>query len=785
MNEDNNHPMDNTHPEDKRNGDQDGGNQFSYFSRPITNRYPTRTVDLATVHELITSPTFKYATERLRQLPPRSPQCADYKSSSFDYVTFSGVFSHRQKNGLVSHSGLLTLDFDDIPDPAELKHQLSTDPFFPNGLIYISPSGQGLKWITPIDTKECSHENWLDALGNYIFSTYGYEIDRTGRDVSRASFLCHDPDAILTTGLPAKEFDPCDWLPKPHEHVYVLRSQDTEKYEEVEDLVRTIEESRIDLTPTYKNWITVGFALCSEFHEAGRSLFHRLSGFYPGYDYSACDKQYTYLLNAGGKGITINSLFYLALKAGVSLWPSHAITGPTGTTVLTDITCMAVTAMATAIYGLTGCTGLISLSSLTQKGNERYNTPTFDPSIFNFLPGILAELDTMDLRERERDICLLGSLGVMSACLPNIKALYDNDEIHANLYFFIVAPASAGKGKLKLCRNLGNKIHEERRNDTSFNQKKGKRLLFIPANNSAAGLLTLLNVNAKEGCIIFETEGDTLSSAFDNKEWGDYSDSFRKAFHQEEISSYRKTEDELQEIINALLACVLSGTPNQVIRLIPTVEDGLMSRFAYYLFGIDFEWRVSLKANSEDNPMTRFKKMGEKFYRQYNSMRKLSEVRFSLTDNQIMLFHEYFANKKLDSVILLGPDIIASIHRMGIIFFKIAMILTFEREASMNHYPTHLVCSDLDFKITSKIVDVLITHTEKVLAMIPTNKTIHLRKTRKDIFLERLPQDFGRQQYLEAAKLLGIPDRTAEDYVLDLAKEGKLLVVERNHYRKP
>ncbi len=757
--------------------------RFSYFSHPITNRYPTRTVDLTTVHELIISPTFKYVTERLRQLPPRSPQCADYKSSSFDYVTFSGVFSHRQKNGLVSHSGLLALDFDDIPDPAELKHQLSTDPFFPNGLIYISPSGQGLKWITPIDTSECSHENWLDALGNYIFSTYGYEIDRTGRDVSRASFLCYDPDAILTTGLPVKEFDPCDWLPKPHEHVYVLRSQDTEKYEEVEDLVRKIEESRIDLTPTYKEWITVGFALCSEFQESGRSLFHRLSGFYPGYDYAACDKQYTYLLNAGGKGITINSLFYLAMKAGVSLWPSHAITGPTGATVMTDITCMAVTAMATAIYGFTGITELSppTLPVLFRRENETLNTPTFDPSIFSDLPGILSELNTMDLRTRERDICLLGSLGVMSACLHKIYTSHDGCKFYPNLYFFVVAPASSGKGKLNLCQGLGHFIDEERRSGSINDDGLGQ--LFLPANTSSAGLIKLLDANKETGCIMFESEIDTLAITLDH-EWGNYSDILRKAWHHEKIFQFRRTGNESLVTDSPRLSAVMAGTPQQYIHLFKNPENGLFSRVGNYLFDIDLEWRSDLNENDNDFLEDRFKNMGETLNEQYRNMIELPEVRFSFTDHQIALREAFFKDRKLSSYELVGDDILASIHRMAIIFKRIAMILTFEREASLERHPDRLVCSDLDFEIAKILVETMIKHAERAVMMFPESR-VTVRKDRKEIFLDKLPGEFDRQKYLEVARALGIRERTAEGYIQDFAVEGmKLIRVDWGRYRK-
>ncbi|MGE5518870.1 MAG: DUF3987 domain-containing protein, partial [Candidatus Dadabacteria bacterium] len=59
-------------------------------------------------------------------------------------------------------------------------------------------------------------------------------------------------------------------------------------------------------------------------------------------------------------------------------------------------------------------------------------------------------------------------------------------------------------------------------------QKPPRIMLFIPANNSATGFLKVLNDSYQRG-IIFETEGDTVSKTF-KTEYGDFSDSFRKAF---------------------------------------------------------------------------------------------------------------------------------------------------------------------------------------------------------------------------------------------------------------
>jgi hypothetical protein len=100
----------------------------------------------------------------------------------------------------------------------------------------------------------------------------------------------------------------------------------------------------------------------------------------------------------------------------------------------------------------------------------------------------------------------------------------------------VTAQASAGKGRLSLCRRLVEPIHRQLRelNKLELDEDKRKqaeyaankkspdleqpqepplRVLFVPANNSATGLFQILNDNKGIG-LIFETEGDTLAQTF-------------------------------------------------------------------------------------------------------------------------------------------------------------------------------------------------------------------------------------------------------------------------------
>ena len=87
----------------------------------------------------------------------------------------------------------------------------------------------------------------------------------------------------------------------------------------VERIVSLIEQKGIDITSGYDNWLKVGFALTSEFQEAGRGFFHRVSRQNAEYNTSDADKQYNKCLAAHGDGVTIATFFQMAKDAGIDI----------------------------------------------------------------------------------------------------------------------------------------------------------------------------------------------------------------------------------------------------------------------------------------------------------------------------------------------------------------------------------------------------------------------------------------------------------------------------------
>ncbi|MBL7473088.1 BT4734/BF3469 family protein [Robertkochia sediminum] len=168
---------------------------FSFFKGPISNTKPTREIGLLDIYNLIKGETYKQQTSNLRKT--KESQTARKRKSNLDYVTFSGTFTSRSEADLKMHSGLMVLDFDLLENPAKVKSDLLKDPYFETELLFLSPSGNGLKWVITVDLSAVDHPNYYRAVTNYLKYTYGYDVDPSGKDISRACFLAHDPNVYI------------------------------------------------------------------------------------------------------------------------------------------------------------------------------------------------------------------------------------------------------------------------------------------------------------------------------------------------------------------------------------------------------------------------------------------------------------------------------------------------------------------------------------------------------------------------------------------------------------
>jgi hypothetical protein len=180
----------------------DPGPRFSLFRGGIKSVKPTSEITLAQLHDELTGPRWKELTARLRAVGRGAREYETIKSS-LDNVTPAGTFAPtRARRNLAAASGLIVLDFDKLPDVAAARAALLADPAVGPvvAMLFVSPSGDGLKCILPLDDRFLHLDNFT-RLSRYLSRKYaplGLVADDSGKDVSRACFLCHDPHAYLS-----------------------------------------------------------------------------------------------------------------------------------------------------------------------------------------------------------------------------------------------------------------------------------------------------------------------------------------------------------------------------------------------------------------------------------------------------------------------------------------------------------------------------------------------------------------------------------------------------------
>ncbi len=573
-----------------------------------------------------------------------------------------------------------------------------------------------------------------------------------------------------------KIFNPKDWLAVPEQKEVpkkpINHKPTTVVANDIETYINALEQSGIDITDTYEKWRDIGFAISEEYGEAGRDYYHRISRNYSGYDHKECDEQYNKCLQAKGHGISIATLYHHLHQVGIKPKQQQQV---------------------------------VEVSQHPEE--EKQPLPTIPTTVYNNIPTFFQQVVKPSDSNEERDILLLGALTAFSACFPKLFGVYDQRKVFSNLYLFVTAPASAGKGRLNQIKNLVNPVHKEKREQSktlkqqhqvemaTYNMNKGKsetmekpskppeRMLFIPANNSVTGVYQLISDNEGRG-LIFETEGDTLAQAF-KSDYGNYSDGFRKAFHHETISYYRRTDREYVDIERPCLSTVLSGTPKQIQALVPSAENGLFSRFMFYYMNIKPTWKNVFQTDTTNGLDEYYDQLGKEFFGLYKTLKNNPDIEVRLTTEQQQKFNVFFEKLQTKYLNLQPDDYIATVRRLGLIAFRIIMLFSVFRIMEDGDVNQVRYCEDIDFENTLEMISVLVKHSSKVFNDLPIEQKEVKRANRKERFLEALPYQFSRQDYLNIADKNKIPHKTAEGYITKFVDAGLIHREAHNNYTNP
>lgn len=560
---------------------------------------------------------------------------------------------------------------------------------------------------------------------------------------------------------------------------------------DVETLVEKIVEGGRDITAGYDNWLRLGFALADGREEDGRRLFHQLSRMNADYEAKECDSQYDACLKNRGKGggVTIATLFQMAKEAGIDISNHRKNT-----------------------EGVGGGGGT---------GGNMFTMETFTDKVAHAdLPAILRSVvEECDSCE-EADMMVLGTLVSASGVIPTVYGVYDRRCVYAPLFGCIVAPPASSKGRLTACLRFVEPIQDEIRQANRLEimeykqamaafQAQGKkanpadapeqppfRSLLIPANSSATASYQAIYDNGGEG-LTFETEGDIMASTL-KSDYGDYSTGLRAAFHHEPIVYSRRRDNEHVDIQSPRWAVMLTGTANQVANLVPDAENGLFSRFIFYMTNRNLQWRdvFSSEKSVIDDTMLQ---LGKKHLEVYHALRERSDcpIEFKLSKKQKCEFNAFFDELQYEQAAQIGDDMIASVRRLGLICFRLAMVLSVLRMADddllLIDKTDVVVCDDRDFHTAMTMVNVLVSHTAMVYSTLLKHSQQQQQQAdgldsmtdnQRKIF-KALNDEFTTKDVIDLAATHGLTRRTAENLIGSFLTRHKVASrVKQGLYRK-
>ena len=231
-------------------------------------------------------------------------------------VTISGSFAARKDDALRTHSGFIAMDIDNVENIEETRKQLSADPY--TYACFISISGNGLCVIMRIDGTR--HLDAFNAIASYLYNSYQLIIDQSCKNVARARFASYDPFLFENTKAPVfKKYLAKKKEVKLHKVVVVKTDFDS--------MIAQMDKKQVNLCEDYSDWISICYALVSEFGEQGREHFHTLSSHSSKYNSDDCDRQYTACLKnhseSKGNKSTIATIYFHAKQNGIDAYSNQ------------------------------------------------------------------------------------------------------------------------------------------------------------------------------------------------------------------------------------------------------------------------------------------------------------------------------------------------------------------------------------------------------------------------------------------------------------------------------
>lgn len=598
-----------------------------------------------------------------------------------------------------------------------------------------------------------------------------------------------------------------------------------EHSESLDRLVEAVRQAGADIAPTYAEYIQLAFAIATDCGEAGRSSFHELCSLCPKYQYDHAEKLFTNAIRSSKGDVHLGTAFHLAELAGVMV--SSEVQKNANLQICSAPSIRAGMRTYNTQPDENDVPEIENTHGITVMGSDPYSPLPFFPNTHTW-PSMLEEVISHGKTPQQKDVLLLGALTALGASLGrHVRCKYGKRWISPSMQTFVVAPPASGKGVLSWVRRLVLPIHKEIRAEVeeqmnAYRKEKvmfdnmGKerknhdipimpanRMFLIPGNNSSTGILQ--NIMDSDGTgLIFECEADTVTAAI-GTDYGNWSDTLRKAYDHSSLSYNRRTDHEYREVEKTYLSVLLSGTPAQVQPLIPSAENGLFSRQNFYYMPAIGEWEDQFGDIDDDiDADEEFYRMGQEWLGVRKAIQMNGIYILRLTREQRTKFDNFFHALFHRSGITNGDEMKSSVLRLGInacrLMSVVAMLRWLENPSLATPHPStpkdnrkdgiinrwNLAIKDEDFQAVLAMMETLYLHATHILSFLNPIQVSNRYAADKDALFAAMDEEFTRQEVLAAAKERNIPEATASSWLARLLGEGKIVAIrgKRGHYQK-
>lgn len=275
------------------------------------NIYSTIPADKKFLFDLCTTKEHIEIIKLLRSMERGSEDYLSVKKS-LPCFTPSIICTKRGTDHIVSHSGYVCLDWDNIDDPMKLKINLTKFSFI--AFCGLSCSGRGLYAMIRIEQPNM-HRQHYEALLEF-FDRLGIPADPACKDLARTRIISYDPQYYYNEKANV-------WrdikLPQPYTPQQQMARYDSSTIDE--RAIYTVRDyiiaNSIDITSGRTYWLSLGTYIAQTLgSNAGKSVFKELSQFHPKFNEAECDKVFDSLAR-GSMNANIGILLNACKRAGV------------------------------------------------------------------------------------------------------------------------------------------------------------------------------------------------------------------------------------------------------------------------------------------------------------------------------------------------------------------------------------------------------------------------------------------------------------------------------------